>query len=328
MKLVVIYLKPVKFNALNRKSEVKKWGKSAMSLVSFAKIRKRAPNPMLQAILESCELINYSFEKEAENIVIKPNLCYYWDWTTGQTTDPRFIAALIDLIRENISSKSNISIVESDASAMRCKYAFKMLGYEKLARDNHVRLVNLSEDSCNATKVTVGNSSFNIMVPETIQNADFKINVSKIKYTVDPIKLTCALKNIFGCNPYPKKFKYHPHLGEMIVALNKAMKFDLCLIDGNIVSGIEPRKIGLVMASKDPVAVDAAAAEIAGINPRGINYLHLAEREGVGQASYTPKGLPVSYFSALYPRKTIKRKLMLRAYTLVTRLGLGKRLGL
>ena len=40
----------------------------------------------------------------------------------------------------------DIAIVESDASAMRCKYAFSMLGYEKLAKEKNVRLVNLSED--------------------------------------------------------------------------------------------------------------------------------------------------------------------------------------
>ena len=83
------------------------------------------------------------------------------------------------------------------------------------------------------------------MVPQVISNADLRVNISKIKYMVDPIKLTCALKNIYGCNPYPKKYKYHHDLGNVIVALNKAMKFNLCLIDGNIVYGVQPRKLGL-----------------------------------------------------------------------------------
>ena len=45
------------------------------------------------------------------------------------------------------------------------------------------------------------------------------------------------------------------------------MKFDLCLIDNNIAAGIQPRKLGLVMASQDPVAIDVAAAKIAWLNP-------------------------------------------------------------
>jgi uncharacterized protein (DUF362 family) len=296
-----------------------------MSLVSSVRIRKEAVE---EAILESLNLIGYSFPKDVKNIVIKPNLCYYWDYTTGQTTDPKFTAALINVIREKISSNTNISIIESDASAMKCKHAFKMLSYEKLAQDYNVRLVNISEDTCTPTKVSVGHQSFTLMFPDTIKNADLRINIPKIKYAMEPIKITCALKNIFGCNPYPKKFRYHSKLGEAIVALNKAMKFDLCIVDGNIVSGIQPRKLGLVMASKDPVATDTAAAIIAGVDPRTISYLQLARNEGLGKDLFVPKGEPITYFRDRYPRKNANKKLLGKIYSLVAQTPLVKRLGL
>jgi uncharacterized protein (DUF362 family) len=295
-----------------------------MSLVSFAKVKN---NNIKQAISTSLDLIDYSLPKNARNIVIKPNMCYYWDYSTGQTTDPKFVAALIKLIREKISPQT-ISIVESDASAMKCKYAFKMLGYEKLSQNYNVNLINLSEDKCDDVKVTVGNQSFRLMVPRTIRDADLKINIPKIKYTFERIKLTCALKNIFGCNPYPKKFKYHSKIEEAIVALNKAMKFDLCIIDGNIVSAAKPRRIGLAMASKDLVAIDVAAAKIAGINPKTVRYLALAAKEGLGQINFIQKGIPLDYFKARYPRKGIRQKLMGKAYGLIVTLGLNKKLGL
>jgi uncharacterized protein (DUF362 family) len=114
-----------------------------MSLVSLVKIQKTSLYSMKQAILEATELIDYHFRKETKNIVIKPNLCYYWDYSTGQTTDPIFLAALITMLRE-ISPNVNISIVESDASAMKCRNAFKMLGIEKIAEKYDVKLVNLS----------------------------------------------------------------------------------------------------------------------------------------------------------------------------------------
>ena len=72
-------------------------------------------------------------------------MCYYLDCSTGETTDPKFVGAFIDLIREKISPDLDIAIVESDASAMKCKYAFRMLGFEKLAQEKNVRLLNLSE---------------------------------------------------------------------------------------------------------------------------------------------------------------------------------------
>jgi uncharacterized protein (DUF362 family) len=296
-----------------------------MSLVSLTRIKG---TNIQEAIKESLKLINYRFPKKIKKVVIKPNLCYYWDYSTGQTTDPKFVAALIDLIRDEIPSNLDISIVESDASAMMCKHAFKMLGYEKLAEHYDVRLVNLSKDSCSVVYVNVERCSFRFMIPETIQEADLKINVPKIKYTMEKIKLTCALKNIYGCNPDSKKYRYHPMLEEVIVGLNKVMKFDLCIIDGNVVSGSQPRKLGLVMASEDPVAVDSATAEIAGINPKRIRYLRLAEKEGLGRFSYVPRGVPISYFKARYPRKDFKKKLMSKAYTLLILTGLNKKLGL
>jgi uncharacterized protein (DUF362 family) len=298
-----------------------------MSLVGFAKVSNNTVDSMRQAILDCLAAINYSFEKEVKNVVIKPNLCYYWDYTTGQTTDPRFTAALIDAIRKKTTVKE-ISLVESDASAMKCKHVFKMMGYDKLAEEYNVKLVNLSEDTCEATKVTVNNHPFTVRVPKTIRDADLKINVPKIKYTMEEIKITCALKNIFGCNPYPKKFQYHPRLGEVIVAVNKAMKFDLCIIDANTVSGIQPRRLGLVMTSKDPVAIDAAAARIAGVKPRSMKYLQLAQKEGLGTTSFTARGISPTYFYQRYPRKNVTKKVMAKAYRLITRLKLGKRIGL
>jgi len=296
-----------------------------LSLVSFVKIGQ---TQLRQAIQDSLDLINFSFPGNLENVVIKPNMCYYWDYSTGQTTDPRFVGALIDVIRNEVSPNVEISIVESDASAMKCKHIFRMLGYEKLSKDYNVKLINLSEDKYDVAQITVGGQALSLMVPRTIRNAQLKINVTKIKYTMEEIKITCALKNIFGCNPYPRKFRYHPILGEVIVAANKAMKFDLCLIDGNVVSGIQPRRLGLVMASKDPVAIDAAAAKIAGENPRKIKYLQLAQKEGLGNTSYVPTGVPQSYFNQRYPRKNVKKKLMAQAYNLVKLLGLGQRLGM
>jgi uncharacterized protein (DUF362 family) len=299
-----------------------------MSLVSFVKVPKEYPYPTKQVISESLQLIDYSFDKVVKKVVIKPNLCYYLDCSTGQTTDPRFVVDLIDLIREQIASNVEISIIESDASAMRCKYTFRMLGFEKLAQEKNVRLVNLSEDENDCVDVQCNGNRYNFMVPRVIRDADLKIGISKIKYTVDPIKLTCALKNMYGCNPYPNKYKYHPDLGNVIVALNKAMKFNLFLIENNIASGVQPRKLGLTMASRDPVAIDAAAARIAWLNPNKIKYFQVAEKEGVGRRAFVARGMPLDYFRALYPKKTFKMKMKARAYKLVVRVGLGKKLGL
>jgi uncharacterized protein (DUF362 family) len=296
-----------------------------MSLVALSKIEK---NNVKKAIYDSLNLLSYGLAKNIRKVVIKINACYYYDYTTGQTTSPRFVAGLIEMLRERTSSNVDIALVESDASAMKCKYAFKFLGYEKLAKDYDVRLVNLSEEKGENVTVKCDNLTHQFVVPNIIRDADLRINIPKIKYAGQGIEFTCALKNIYGCNPYPLKYKYHPKLGNVIVALNKVMRFDLCLIDGDIVSGIAPKRLGLVVASEDPVAIDVAASKIAGLNPAKIKYLKLASREGLGSLDYSIRGEPLEQYRALYPKKNLEKKLMGFGYVCVVRLGLAKRLGL
>lgn len=137
-----------------------------LSLVGLVECKSRNVDSIKEAVREAFRLIDYELPK-ARKIVIKPNMCYYWDWSTGQTTDPVFVAALIELLREDISSDVEISIVESDASAMKCKYAFKYLGYEKLAKEYFVNLVNLSNVEAEETSVKVGDEVSSFRFPKS-----------------------------------------------------------------------------------------------------------------------------------------------------------------
>ena len=168
-----------------------------VSSVSFVQAER---SDLKKAIEDSLNLIDYELHEGIRKVVIKPNMCYYWDYTTGQTTDPKLVAALVDLIREETSSATEVSIVESDASAMKCKYAFRFLGYEKLALDHNVRLINLSEDRGEKVEVKVGNQHFDFMMPQTIRNADLRINIPKVKYLART-RISCTLKNIFDHRP-------------------------------------------------------------------------------------------------------------------------------
>lgn len=290
-----------------------------MSLVSFVKVRNQ--DQLREAILNALYLIQYSLPKHLENIVIKPNLCYYWDYTTGQTTDPNFVATLIELIRDEISQDVKISVVESDASAMKCKYAFPFLGYRKMADQYNVELVNLSQDKGKKIEVSAGGERFKFIIPQTIEKADLKINVPKIKYMTET-KISCALKNIFGCNPDHAKYRQHSKINETIVALNKIMKFNISILDGIILSGSHTRKLDLVMASQDPVAFDSAAAKITGVNPRTAKHIVLANKEGLGNITYIQKGVEPELFAEKYPKRKMKDRILNFAYKLATKSGL------
>ena len=296
-----------------------------MSLVSLVKINGQK---FEEAIIKSLKLIEYKLPKDARNIVIKPNLCYYLDWSTGHTTDPNFVGSLSTVLRQSISEDVTINVVESDASAMKCKYAFKMLGYEKMAQKFGVNLVNLSEDDFERTKTTVNGANLVFKTPLTIRNADLLINVSKMKYSRPSVKMTCALKNIFGCDPYPLKYRYHSMLSDVIVGLNKTMKFDLNIIDGNFVYGEGTRKIGLVMASRDIVALDSACAKIMGVSKGRVKYLRLAEKEGVGTSKFEARGVTIDHFASLYPRQGYLKTIKDQVFYYLAKFGLTSKLGI
>jgi uncharacterized protein (DUF362 family) len=141
---------------------------------------------------------------------------------------------------------------------------------------------------------------------------------------MDKTTITCSLKNIFGCNPEPLKYKLHPMLDEAIVALNQVMKFDLNILDGIMVAGASPRRLNLVMASIDPVAFDSAVARLMGENPKRIRHLKIAEKQGIGKIDFTSKGANPKNFEKLYPKRKFTSKLLLKGYKAAIKTGLLK----
>lgn len=293
-----------------------------MSLVSLVSVN-RCLN-VKAAIEKAFNLINFDFRPDIQSIAIKPNMCYYWDYSTGETTDPRLVAELIEFLREKISAKLRIYVVESDASAMQCKHSFKFLGYEKMAKEKNVELVNLSEDRSEKVEVNLSNRSFTFLLPGTLKNADLFINVPKLKIAPQT-KITCALKNVYGCNPYPKKFRYHYVLDEFLAGLNKIKKPDLCLVDGLIVRGKYTERLGLLMASTDPVAVDSVVAKIVGLAPKEISHIVRAEKEGIGTTRYRVVGESIQDFVQCFPGENGRD----RVWSLISSIGLStlKKLG-
>jgi uncharacterized protein (DUF362 family) len=276
-----------------------------MSIVSLALATGHSSNAEKEAIEKSLNLLDFDFKKGVEKIVIKPNMCYYYHPSTGEVTDPRFISSLIDILREKLPGDPKIFIVESDASAMKCKYAFRMLGYDKMAKEKDVKLLNLSEEKYQVVDVEINKCNFKFYVPEILSESDLLINVPKMKY-MDDVKITCALKNIYGCNAYPRKSVYHAKLNEAIVGINKLIKTDLIVVDGFVVCGKTTKRLGLVIAGRDPVAVDAAVSKLMGLKPKSIRQFVLASNERIGNLEFIPRGEPFSYLEKTFPKKGIR----------------------
>ncbi|MBA7695112.1 hypothetical protein ES703_103733 [subsurface metagenome] len=106
--------------------------------------------------------------------------------------------------------------------------------------------------------------------------------------------MTGAIKNMFGVIPGIRKSEFHvrlqdaEHFSRMLVDLNLLLKPNLTVMDS--IDGMEgngPRngnlvRVGLLIISDDPVAVDATAARIMGIKPEKISFLVYAQKVGLG----------------------------------------------
>ena len=275
------------------------------------------------AVRQVLELIHFDFKKDFKKIAIKLNLCNYWTSSSGETTDPRLVEAIIDVFRMN-GSPDEIYLVESDATAMRTKHSFKMLGYEKLAKRKNVKLINLCAD----TLLPIESNTTNLLlqqikIPETLTKADLFISVPKLK--LHPLTgLTCALKNQFGCIPVKRKIVFHKSLNKAIALINKLVTPDLVLVDGIISKGKTPKRLNLIMAGYDPVAVDTIAAKIAGLNPKRIKHIVESKNMGVGSTNVECVGDDWVQFANNFPRRgflySISRKSLLQLYGLYLRL--------
>jgi len=238
-------------------------------------------NEISEAVSKALDTLNYDLNDKINTIIIKPNLCYYWDYSTGETTDPRVVSAVIDWIRQRTKKEVCIFVAEADASAMMTKYAFRMLGYEKLSQQKNVKLFNLSGGEIINKEVVVEEEKIILPINKILLNSDLIINVPKIKYH-RTLGFTCALKNMFGAISKPRKYVYHKHLSNIIVGVNKIIKTNIVLADGIIIAGKTPKKIGAIMASDDALVADLVAARIMGYDPSSIAYLKLAMKEKIG----------------------------------------------
>lgn len=253
-----------------------------MPLVSIVKTDESGID---EAVNKAIDLVD-GFEniKGKRKISIKPNLCTPKSAASGATTDPQIVLALIEKI--NSFMPCEIDVVETDNSKATADKTFNYLGYDALSQQfKNVHLVNLSKDK--KVRVQIDGEIFSsILVPESMIFSDCLISVAKLKTHVDYL-YAGVLKNQYGFLMKPRA-QYHGFMSKILVDLNKFYKPDLAIIDG--ITGMEgfgptggtPRRVGVIIASKDPVAADAVAARVIGIKPSRIGYLKHAEKKGIG----------------------------------------------
>ena len=215
-----------------------------------------------------------------KRVVIKPNLLLKFTPEKAATAHPSiveaigrvFVSAGADvLLAESPGGPYNSIALEGIYSASGMKQAAENAGFA-LNRDFSSKTFSAPE----GVKV----KEFNVITP--IHDAELIVNVCKLK-THTMATMTAGIKNLFGVIPGTEKVEFHARFSDMkdfaaaVVDLTSAITARTPMLtvcdavigmEGNGPSAGSPRKIGCLLASMNPFALDGVCAEIIGAGDR------------------------------------------------------------
>jgi uncharacterized protein (DUF362 family) len=195
-----------------------------MDKQSIYVIYGNSPREMVPGLLKHAGIL-----KELDKTVhigIKPNLVVAKPHTSGATTSPELVAAVIEYLQKE--GFVNITILEGSWVGGSTERAYKVCGYEKLSKEYGIPLVDLQKDS----SFEYDTGEMKLKICNSIKTIDFLINIPVLKGHCQT-KMTCALKNLKGCIPDSEKRRFHTMgLHKPIAHLNLAIKSSVVIIDG------------------------------------------------------------------------------------------------
>ena len=235
-----------------------------------------------------------------DTVLIKPNMVTN---TTNAVTDWHVVKALVDLIK-TVNGGASITIADGSASQDSVANMNTTIGLAGFTSTDFagVSFANFNDTTTNPTNTYVladSRTGAAEQIPALITNANVYIDMPKMK-THCHAGYTGALKNLgIGTGPLPvwstnlgtggsAKWGLHHDIRSEIVDHVACRVPDLVVMDA--VQGMEGNgpasgtmvTMNMVLASKDPVALDAVATTIMGIPSYLITHMVLAANENLG----------------------------------------------
>ena len=215
-------------------------------------------------------------------IIIKPNLTN--SSPPPVTTSVDAAEAVYDYCKTR--TRAEIAIGDGCGSGVTAD-VFAALGYADLAEKRGIRLIDFNNAETTLLKDADALQLKQFHIPSIVRDA-FVISLPVLKdhsFTAT----TIAMKNMFGIAPGKfyaggwNKAKLHsPSTDKSVVDICRYKKPDLSVVDASIaLTGMHlsgtPKKLGLILASFDPVAVDTVGSKLLGHDPKKLPYLTLSD---------------------------------------------------
>ena len=232
--------------------------------------------------------------KPGMQVVLKPNLVISAKPEAAIATHPGLVAAVGRCVQK---AGGQVIIAESPGgpyTPAAMKAVFRGCGYTEMAKECGFTLYT----DCKSREVSLPGAvrCRQLSVAEPFLTRDYLIDLAKLK-THGMVGFSGAVKNLFGTVPGLQKPELHCRFpekqafSEMLVDLCDFLKPDLCFTDGILAmegdgpTGGQPRRMGVLGASKSPYALDVCMASLIGLEPEGVLMLKEAHRRGLGPIS-------------------------------------------
>jgi len=232
-----------------------------------------------------------SFIKSGERIVIKPNVLLGTNPQKCIVTHPSVFKAAGIILKD---AGAVVSYGDSPGFG-KCKGSVRRARLKPVADELGLVLADFDKGKAVTHKEALLNKSF--VLANGVIEADGLVSLPKLK-THGLTRFTGAIKNQFGCIPGFLKSQFHVKMPDpydfatMLVDLNTLIKPRLCIMDGimamegNGPSSGKPRKLGVLLFSDDPVAIDSVACKIIDLNPAFVPTSKPGEKAGLGTYHY------------------------------------------
>ncbi|HIH61771.1 MAG TPA: DUF362 domain-containing protein [Methanobacteriales archaeon] len=259
------------------------------SLIAVKKCTSYSLPKVQWAIQECIKNINGFEELEkGDHVLLKPNLLMSASPDEGITTHPAVVEAIARILLEK-----NVKVMIGDSPGSpytHLENLWEKTGMKTISKKLGVRLLNFESTGSYIKKF----KSEEYPIAKPILECDFIVNIPKIK-THNLTILTCAVKNMYGAIPGARKTDYHrrypspSEFSEKIVDIYELTQPNLTIVDGiigmegNGPSGGNPRKLGIILASNDTVALDVYISHILGMDPYMIPSNRIAIERGLGK---------------------------------------------
>ena len=263
--------------------------KTKSSDVSIVKCADYDRDRVTAAVRKAVDLLGgmRAFIKPGERVLIKPNLLKASPPVDAVVTHPEILRAVIRLVRE----AGAVALVGDSPGFGELRHVCEKSGIMDVIEEEGAELADLSE----ALQIKNNGQFHRFEIARVVLEADAVINIPKLK-THGMMTVTGAVKNLFGCIPGKRKVQWHFNTGvnreafaRMLVELSALIKPRLTIMDavigmeGNGPGSGDPRRIGLVLAGQDPVALDVVSGKILGADPALLYIIRAAAAARIGE---------------------------------------------